>query len=196
MILRIRLLLAVRTCHWRVLLKNRAFSRHHDLLSSPHRDQKADQFTVLYSWPTMRHFRFVSRFKTYQVSTMLLLLGPLSYWYKEGIVTYPQLLYGCTAAIGTTIVLLVLSYGFSKVVGELAFSHSTSTVRISTLTFLGYRRQTCIPLDHIVPYTDCQRKGLSIVQRLETMNPRCVYYYSLRYGQVRDYELLRTVLVM
>lgn len=144
----------------------------------------------------MRHFRFISRFKAYQVSAMLLLLGPLSYWYKEGIVSYPQLLYGCSAAIGTTIVLLVLSYGFSKVIGELAFSHSTNTVRMSTLTFLGYRRETCIPLDHIVPYTDCQRKSLSIVQRLETVHPHCVYYYSLRYGQVRDYELLRKVLVM
>ena len=144
----------------------------------------------------MRHFRFISRFKVYQVSAMLLLLGPLSYWYKEGIVTYPQLLYGYSAAIGTTIVLFVLSYGFSKVIGELSFSRSTKTVRISTLTFLGYRRQIDIPLDHIVPYTDCQIRGFPIVQRLETMHFHRVYYYSLRYGQVYDDELLRRVLVM
>lgn len=142
----------------------------------------------------MRHFRFISRFKAYQVSAMILLLAPLSYWYKEGVVSSTQLLYGYTAALGTTVVLIVLSYGFSRVIGELAFSPTTNTVCISTLTFLGYRRRIYYPLEHIVPYTDCQRQGLSVVQRLETLQPPCVYYYSLHYGHVSDNELLRKVL--
>ena len=167
--------------------------RHHVTTAGKNTGQDS---VVVYRWRTMRHFYFISRFKLYQVSAMIVLLGPLSYWYKGGVITLPPLLYGYGAALGTTVVLSVLSYGFSRVVGEITFSHTTSKVSISTLSFMGSRKRVFYSLEQIIPYADSQRRESSIVQRLETVDPHGVYYYSLKYGQVMDIELLKRVLGM
>ncbi len=50
-------------------------------------NSETSESTVFYKWPTMRHFRFISRIKLYQVSTMVLLLPPICWWYSTDIIT-------------------------------------------------------------------------------------------------------------
>ena len=165
---------------------------HHDVKMNDVQN-KTDAITI-YRWPTMKHFYVISRLKLYQFSAMALLLGPLTYWYKEGVVALPLLFYGYSAALGTAVVLGALSYGFSKVIGEIAIINATGKVCISTLSFFGKRRQEYFSLEQIVPHADTERKRL--IQRLETVHPRRVYYYNLRYGKITDVDLLKKVLGM
>lgn len=170
------------------------FRKQYKPLCSSAIQKKEEEFTVLYRWPTMKHFRFISRFKLYQVSAMVISLGPLSHWYSKGLMTYNQLLAAYGASFGMTVVLCGLSYVFSKVLGELAVSFKTNTVRISTLSFLGGRKITSIPTDHVVPFDDSKQPNASFMQVVETTSPPLHLYYSTRYGVVHNSQLLCNVL--
>ena len=149
---------------------------------------------VFYRWPTMRHFRFISRFKVYQVSTMLFLLMPMGYWYHMGGISGQTLTYATISALGTTGVLAVLSYYFTRVAGEMAYIPSQSAVQISTLTFMGFRRDLLFPVKNVVPFADTQSGVGGAIQRLEIVGHCDVFLYSLRYGRVLDESLLTEVL--
>ena len=150
------------------------------------------RFLVLYKWPTMPHFRVISRFKVYQAGAMLLSLAPLSYWYSAGSISTYSLITGFSAATGTILVLCGLSYAFSKVLGELAYCERTKSIRLSHMDFLGRRRDLELDLKELVPFSD-NNSPESKIQKLETLS-NGKYLYSLKYGRVRDPQLLLSVL--
>ena len=156
------------------------------------------QYTVVYKWPTMRHFRVISRFKTYQSLAMLLSTPLLTYWYYIGSVSSAHVIYGYSAAGGTVFVLCWLSYMFKRILGELAYCHKTHSVRVSHLNFFGLRRDLIVHANDIIPYSDSQSvTSLSFLQKLEIVNlPSEVFYYSLRYGHVVDTKQFRTLIGM
>ena len=158
-----------------------------------HGDRAADT-VVLYRWPTMRHFRFISRLKVYQVSAMLLLLPPMTYLYLHGDITSKTMIYASVAAVGTTGVLFTLSYYFRRVVGEMAYVRPSNQLRLSTLTFIGGRRDLHFNVEDIIPFADSQLRMGGAVQRLEFKGHPEVYLYSLKYGRVLDFELLQKYL--
>lgn len=149
---------------------------------------------VLYQWPTMKHFRFISRLKVYQVSAMLLMLPPMAHMYVNGDVTGKSLVYATVAAFGTTGVLLVLSYYFRRVVGEMAYVPSTNHLRVSTLTFVGGRRDLYFKVDDVIPFADAQLREGRTIKRLEVKGHPEVFLYSLKYGRILDFELLNKYL--
>ena len=104
------------------------------------------------------------------------------------------LTYALISSIGTTGVLTVLSYYFTRVAGELALIHDGSLIRISTLTFMGGRRSVTYPLSKIVPFSDSQSKVGGAIQRLEFIGEPDIYLYSLRYGRVVDSNVMCRVL--
>ena len=142
----------------------------------------------------MKHFRFISRLKVYQVSAMLLLLSPMSYMYLNGDITGKSMSYASVAALGTTAVLLILSYYFRRVIGEMAYISSTNNLRVSTLTFFGGRRELNFKIKDIVPFTDSQLRVGGTIQRLEVKDHPEVFLYSLKYGRILNTELLRKYL--
>ena len=149
---------------------------------------------VLYRWPTMKHFRFISRLKVYQVSAMLLMLPPMARMYLNGDITGRSMAYATVAAVGTTAVLLILSYYFRRVVGEMAYVSSTNHLRVSTLTFIGGRRDLYFKVGDVVPFADSQLREGRTVKRLEVKGHPEVFLYSLKYGQILEYELLHKCL--
>ena len=149
---------------------------------------------LLYRWPTMKHFRFISRLKVYQVSAMLLMLPPMAYMYLSGDITGRSLAYATVAAVGTTAVLLILSYYFRRVVGEMAYVSSTNHIRVSTLTFVGGRRDLYFKADDIIPFADAQLRQGRAIKRLEVKGHPEVFLYSLKYGRILDNELLHKYL--
>ncbi len=168
----------------------------HNLSSLPPQSstQNSSENIVLYRWPTMKHFRFISRLKVYQVSAMLLLLSPMSYMYLNGDITGKSMSYASVAALGTTAVLLILSYYFRRVIGEMAYISSTNNLRVSTLTFFGGRRELNFKIKDIVPFTDSQLRVGGTIQRLEVKDHPEVFLYSLKYGRILNTELLRKYL--
>ena len=71
----------------------------------------------------------------------------------------------------------------------MAYLPATNQVRISTLTFLGDRRDIVADLHHILPAGD---KGL--IQGLEVVGHSGTFRYSARYGQIIDSDLMIRVL--
>ena len=142
----------------------------------------------------MRHFRFISRLKVYQVSVMLIMLPPMTYMYLNGDVTGKSMAYAAVAAAGTTAVLLVLSYFFRRVVGEMAYVSSTNRLRVSTLTFFGGRRDLYFKVDDVIPFADSQLREGKAVKRLEVKDHPEVFLYSLKYGRILDNKLLHKYL--
>ena len=151
---------------------------------------------VLYRWPTMKHFRFISRFKVYQVSIMTLLLPPIGYMYLHGDITAKMMGYASFAAVGMTAVLLVLSHYFRRVVGEIVYIKSCDQeqLTVSTLTFAGGRRNLKFNVEDIIPFSDSQLRMGGAIQRLEFTNHPEVFLYSLKYGRVLDFDLLQKCL--
>lgn len=154
---------------------------------------KAEPVVVFYRWPTMRHFVFISRLKLYQVSGMLVLLVPMTVWHHVGTVDLSTLTFAWAAAAGTTGVFAVLSKLFTRCVGELALVTHSGDIRVSTLTFMGRRKDVVIPADSIVPYSDTANRLSSPFQRLELTNSSHTYWYSMRYGKVLNTDIMAMV---
>lgn len=153
-----------------------------------HQHIPLEDVAVFYRWPTIRHFRLLSRCKLYQVVLMSLLLPPATLSYQQGSLPSSTLTAAYLAAGGTLTVLLSLSHLFTKVIGEMAYLPATGQVRISTLTFLGNRRTIVVHPQHILP-----QGGRGVVQKLEIVGYG-EFGYSVRYGQVIDADLMAQIL--
>ncbi len=144
----------------------------------------------------MRHLRFISRFKVYQVSAIALLLPPVTHWYIQGDVGGGALVGAWLAAMGTTAVFGILSNYFRQFVGEMSLIPSSRSFRVSTLTFMGGRRDLVFAVEDVVPFADSQtgERGRRAFQRLEVVGHREVFLYSLKYGSVLDTTIMNTVM--
>ena len=152
-----------------------------------------DSFKVIYKWPLIRHFRFIARLKTYQTSVMVLSLPVLTYLYKVEAVTSDSLIGGCVAAGGAVTVLSVLSYAFSRIIGELRYSEMQPNVlQLSHLSFLGNKKSMLVNVEEIVPFGDLHQGNT--MNRLAFGNQS--FYYSLKYGNVIDPKTLKNVLAI
>ena len=142
----------------------------------------------------MRHFRLISRLKTYQAGAMILSLPPLSYWYHLEMITGNSLAYGFVATGGAVAMLSLLSYIFSRFVGEIQYNEKDRMIKVSHLNFFGIRQNLIVEVDDIVPFQDlhCTEKGIGLFQRLQFGNK--TLYYSLKYGYVKDRKGLNEVL--
>ena len=153
------------------------------------------QFVVFYRWPNMKLLRVLSRLKMYQVVTMTTLLCPLTYWYNVGNVSSYVVWCAYSSTLGVTAMLCAMSYAFSRLVGELSYCERNETIQLSTLTFFGRRTNSQFPARAIVPFSE-GRRGLtkSTFLRLDVTKPQGVYYYSIKYGRILDWELMKKAL--
>ena len=173
----------------------RAWENDHRLLSGPAPPLPTDSEEVLfYRWPTMRHFRLISKIKIYQVSLMFALVPPALYWYGVDEITTGALMGGGVALTGTSAILGILSYYFSRVAGEMRYNPRSDTLRISTLSFWGNRKESKFPAAGVVNFADSQTRTGGAFQRLEVEGHQTVFLWSLKYGRVLDFELLCKVL--
>ena len=116
---------------------------------------------------------------------MALFLPPATISYQQGALPGSTLTAAYVAAGGTLAVLLSLSYIFTRVIGQMAYFPDTHQVGVSTLTFLGDRRNILVDPRQILPLG-----GRSLVQRLEIVGHRGTFVYSIHYGQVLNAELM------
>ena len=144
---------------------------------------------IFYRWPTIKHFRLLSRCKLYQLVLMGLLLPPATVSYSHGGLSGSTLTTAYVAAGGTLSLLVSLSHIFTRVIGEMAYLPSTGEVRLSTLTFFGDRRDILVPPHLLLPLED---KGA--LRGLEVIGQSGVFRYSVRYGQIIDSELMNHLL--
>lgn len=125
---------------------------------------------------------------------MLALTPPVIHWYSMDKLTTAALAYGGVALLGTSAVLAIVSYYFSKFAGEMSYNTRTNTLKIAALTFWGSRKDMEFPAERVVAFVEAQTRMGGVFQRLEVRGCEEVYLWSLQYGRVLDFELLRKVL--
>lgn len=171
------------------LLVLRAASNIHQYLPNQHSPSTKQDAIMFYRWPTIKHFRLLSRGKLYQVVLMAFFLPPATISYQQGTLPGSTLTAAYVAAGGTFTVLLSLSHLFTRVIGEMAYLPDTHQVCMSTLTFLGDRRDILVDPTHILPLG-----GRGLMQRLEIVG-HGIFVYSVRYGQVLNAELMARLIL-
>lgn len=144
-----------------------------------------DDVTVFYRWPTMKHFRLISRMKMYQLGLMGVLLPPATVSYINGDLSGTGLTLAYVAAGGTLSILLSLSHLSTSIIGEMAYLPVTGHLKLSTLTFLGYRKDILILPSQIIRNTHS-----GFFSELEVKGHPRTFRYSIRYGKILDRELL------
>ena len=159
---------------------------------------QSDMITTIYRWPLIRHFRFIARLKTYQTAAMTLSLPPLTYLYKMGSVTNDSVFRAGLAAGGAVAVLSILSYGFSKIVGELKYNCRTEVLLVSYLSFIGNKKTIEVNVDQVVPFDDIYQHGsqnrIMLKLRLECGGKNSTFYYSYKYGEIVNSEMFKRIL--
>lgn len=139
---------------------------------------------VLYRFKWTKHLRFISRVKILHVAVVTSLIGPMSYWYLNEVISLYSLTCAIIGAAGTTAGLVALSYFFRRVVGELSFDEDTQRVTISSLTFWGNRRNRTFPLNSLVPLSDSGINVKNTFHRLEVDGCTGVYLLNLRHCKI------------
>ena len=86
----------------------------------------------------------------------------------------------------------MLSYYFTRVAGEMVVIGDK--LRVSTLTFMGGRRDLEYPISSVVPFADSNVGGA--IQRLEVIGERTHFMYSLRYGLIVNKNMFESVLLI
>lgn len=155
-----------------------------------------NDFKLVYKLPLIRHFRFVARLKTYQAAIMVLSLPPLSYMYKMDAITSTSFIQGCCGAGGTVAVLSLLSYGFTRVIGEIQYNEQSNTLKISHLNFFGNKKTHLVNAEDIVPFGD-----LNLIELQDSRNKSVLkfgfgghlFYFSIKLGLVTDLEMFKKI---
>ena len=145
-----------------------------------------DNFEVVYKLPWIKHFRFISRVKIIHVGIVTGLTWPMCYWYSQDMISTNILLTAVSAAAATTLGLVVLSYLFRRVVGQLSVNCSSRTVVISTLSFWGNRRNAVFPVDTLTPLSDSGLDSKRVFQRLEIAGTTQVFLIALKHGKIHN----------
>ena len=123
---------------------------------------------------------------------MALLLPSMTHGCYSGVISGKTLACAWAAGLGTTAVFCVLSVGFSRVVGELAYLAERDCLRVSTLTFMGGRRDHLFPVESVLPPNEHWAKRAW--QRLKISGCSEVFVYSRHYGHVMDAPLMKRLL--
>ena len=186
-------ILGERWCKKCQYLKKPASSRRTAIVVTL-KEETSEPTILLYKFPWMRHLRFISRLKQLQVGCVVLLTIPISYWYQQDLIKEYNLLAGVTAATATTVMLVIFSYFFTRIVGELHYNPHTGQVQLATLTFWSQRRNQAFYRDDVIPLRETRSNVRKTWQRLEISGHSNVYLYSLRLGKIYNTELLGQLL--
>ena len=151
---------------------------------------------VFYRWPAIKHLRLLSRFKLYQATLMAAFLPPATFSYQHGALGGGALISAWGATGGTLALLLSLSLLSTRVVGEMAYLPAAGHVRVSSLTFMGDRRDLVVPQEHLLPQEGGRGGGGKALQWLELVGHERLFLYSLRYGVVVEQELATRFLLV
>ena len=126
----------------------------------------------------------------YQISVMLAVLPYLVHQYNISEISGYTLGCGFGAATGTTGILIVMSYYFMRVIGEMKYDPDNHILGLSMLSFWGKRVERNVPFENVIQFNESQRKRGGAVQILKMEGTKDELLYSLRYGRIKDFKLL------
>lgn len=94
------------------------------------------------------------------------------------------------AGLSTFSIVALYGFGqvFRRVIGSVYLSPDEKLVRISHLSFFGNRKEKICSLGSVHNLTDTNPDLEQIFLQVELQDPRTIYYFTLKYGGIMDYE--------
>ncbi|XP_062845811.1 transmembrane protein 186 isoform X2 [Trichomycterus rosablanca] len=149
-------------------------------------DQASQKYTLIYTFPTIRVLRALSRLKLAQTGITLLLLPGVYYFYLQGQASVTLLTYTTSIAAFAAIMLYTLSYYVRRVVGMMYLDSSRTTLKVAHLSFWGHRRDVYVPVSDVMTLGDTGDSRAEVILRLKRYSSPETLYFSTRLGRVLD----------
>ncbi|XP_036406288.1 transmembrane protein 186 [Megalops cyprinoides] len=156
-------------------------------------DHHSHNFTLIYTFPAIKVLRVISRLKLFQTGITFLLLPPVHYLYFQGQVTYNLMCYSTGIAVFAAIMLYSLSHYLRRFVGMMYLDDSKTTLKVSHLTFWGYRHDIYLPVSDVMTLGDTGDSRNEPLLRLKRYSCPDTLYFSTRLGRVVDKQAFEMV---
>lgn len=143
--------------------------------------------------PKISAARFIHRFKLYQsiftIAVVPMILG--FYYYGKSDMTTVLVITG--SASFTCLSLYVLTSFFKKLIGIVYIDPDEKHLKIAHLTFWGGRNDIIVPVDEIIPLTDCDNNPADAFVKVLRTNSDESLYMTLRFGKILDEDIFKKV---
>lgn len=158
-------------------------------------DLKSSKITwkPIYNMPKISAARLIHRLKLYQ-SIFTIGVVPLTlsfYYYGKTNMTTVLVLTG--SASFTCLSVYVLTSFFKKLIGIVYIDEDKKHLKIAHLTFWGGRNDIIVPVDEIIPLTDCDNNPADAFVKVLRTNSDESLYMTLRFGKILDEDLFKKV---
>lgn len=147
----------------------------------------------IYNMPKISAVRLIHRLKIYQ-SIFTIGVAPVTlgfYYCGKTNVTTALVLTG--VASFTCLSLYAITLFFKRLIGIIYIDKDQKLLKIAHLTFWGGRNDIIVPVDKIIPLTDCDNNPADIFVKLVRTNSDESLYMTLRFGKILDEDVFKKV---
>ncbi|EHB12190.1 Transmembrane protein 186 [Heterocephalus glaber] len=149
---------------------------------------ETEKFLIIYRFNAIRAFGVISRLKVAQTAMSVLALPPGYYWYSQGHLTLNSLCLATGIAGFALAMLCWMSYFFRRLVGILYVNESGTVLRVSHLSFWGWRQDTYCPVLDVMPLTESNQRPQDMLMCIQQYTGKQTFYLTLPYGHIVDRE--------
>uniref|UniRef100_A0A8B9J5C6 Transmembrane protein 186 n=1 Tax=Astyanax mexicanus TaxID=7994 RepID=A0A8B9J5C6_ASTMX len=159
-------------------LQCRALSASSDLASR--------KYSLIYTFPAIKVLRALSRLKLLQTGITTALLPAVFYFYLQEQASVTLLTYTTGIAAFAAVMLYAISHYIRRVVGMMYLDSTQTTLKVSHLSFWGYRRDMYLPISDVMTLGDTGDSPGEAILRLKRYSCSDTMYFSPRLGRVVD----------
>lgn len=91
---------------------------------------------------------------------------------------------GCAVLASAT--LYVMTGYFKRLIGIIAITDDEKIVKISHLTFWGRKNEISVPLEDIIPLSDCDCNANDVYVKVNRYSSSDYLYLTLKFGNIMD----------
>lgn len=150
-------------------------------------------YEVAYRFRYIAAAQALSRLKLYQTCLTVTAVPAVHYMYYVGQADLQTLLFVYGVAGMATVMLYIMSGYFRNLIGLISVDRQSGMVKVAHLTFWGRRKDIFIHVSDIVPLGDLSEIPSDVYLKFRTYTSPRTLYYSLRFGQILNRELLQLV---
>lgn len=151
------------------------------------------KWKTIYNMPKISAVRLIHRLKFYQsiftISVVPMILG----FYYCGKTNLTTVLVLTGVASFTCLSLYAITLFFTRLIGIVYIDQDKKLLKIAHLTFWGGRNDIIVPIDKIIPLTDCDNNPDDVFVKLLRTNSDESLYMTLRFGKILDEDLFKKV---
>ncbi|XP_043079109.1 transmembrane protein 186 isoform X2 [Puntigrus tetrazona] len=149
-------------------------------------DLASRKYSPIYTFPAIKSLRALSRLKLMQTGITVILLPAVYVLYLQGQASVTLLSYSTGIAAFAGLMLYSISSYVRRVVGMMYLDSTQTVLKVSHLTFWGFRRDVYLPVSDVMTLGDSGDKKGEPILRLKRYSCSDTMYFSTRLGRVVD----------